>query len=174
MVRYVIAYRCEYLRRAGLMSSLALTSYAVRLFSGKAILPIPSQPTGSFIQDVCDGRPDLYGTLAHSPSVSETRLATRARWPTLTRRASSLPLLCSSMLQAPSGRSPLLPSRSMSSPLFPPPSRRTSRTRTCPRSRTSAGSRLRPRSATHMASASQPSSGPLFAGLGAPTLLGAQ
>ncbi|KAL7416034.1 hypothetical protein BDY24DRAFT_380850 [Mrakia frigida] len=28
---------------------------------GKAMLPIPSQPTGNFIQDVCDGRPDLYG-----------------------------------------------------------------------------------------------------------------
>lgn len=26
------------------------------------MLPIPSQPTGNFIQDVCDGRPDLYGS----------------------------------------------------------------------------------------------------------------
>lgn len=26
------------------------------------MLPMPSQPTGSFIQDVCDSRPDLYGS----------------------------------------------------------------------------------------------------------------
>ncbi|CED82871.1 Uncharacterized conserved protein [Phaffia rhodozyma] len=27
----------------------------------KAVVPIASQPTGNFVQDVCDGRPDLYG-----------------------------------------------------------------------------------------------------------------
>jgi len=44
-------------------SELALTFFRLSpSFSGKAMLPMPSQPTGNFIQDVCDGRPDLYGS----------------------------------------------------------------------------------------------------------------
>lgn len=38
------------------------------------MLPIPSQPTGNFIQDVCDGRPDLYGSFSSFRSTSTSSL----------------------------------------------------------------------------------------------------
>jgi len=56
---------------------LSLTSLSIRFgsLSGKAMLPIPSQPTGNFIQDVCDGRPDLYGpSFFSSPTTSTSTL----------------------------------------------------------------------------------------------------
>jgi hypothetical protein len=55
-----------------------LSVFAWRCFSTKALVPVPSKPTGSFVQDVCDGRPDLYGACASPRSVMSQTFAGHA------------------------------------------------------------------------------------------------
>lgn len=74
---YVCLPAAQEARSAIRLDLSADRSARLTLRSTKALIPVPSKPTGSFVQDVCDGRPDLYGK---SPSRSALRALPAATW----------------------------------------------------------------------------------------------